>query len=94
MPENPNLFFEDSNDFIQHKINQARQRAEHDLAEKEASRAENRKKARDIAASIFEEAADIALEGIEQPKLDNDTCYAIAGALKLQAALIRGDVNE
>lgn len=82
-----------ADDHLRHLVEQARLKAERDLTEKTARRKEHEKEAREIAASIFQDAADIAYEGIEAG-LDRDARLQIAAALSLQAALVRGDVNE
>lgn len=93
MDNNPNLFFDNGNDFLQHKIDQARQKAEQDLILAQQAKRKKEAEARNLVASIFEEAADIAFEGITLG-LDAKTCKDISAALRLQAAIVRGDVNE
>lgn len=89
---NPNLFFENGNDFVQHKINQARQKAEQDLINAQEAKRKQQQEARNLLASAYDDAADIAFGGIEAG-LDAKTCKDISAALRLQAAIVRGDVN-
>jgi hypothetical protein len=89
---NPNLVFDNGNDFLQHKIDQARKKAEQDLIDAQEARRAKEAEARNIVASVFEEAAEIAFSGIELG-LDTKTCKDISAALRLQAAIVRGDVH-
>lgn len=92
MTANPNLFLS-GDEFLQHKIDQARRNAQDTLDANEAKRRAHEKEAADLMASIYEDAAEIALSGIGMG-LDSAACYGISSALKLQAMIVRGDTTS
>lgn len=82
-----------SDESLRALINQARLNSERDLEAREAVRRAKEKEATEIIASIYDDAAEIALSGIEQG-LDSAACYGISSALKLQALITRGDTTS
>jgi hypothetical protein len=91
-PENPNVFLNSGDEALQFMIDRARKNAEDDLVAAQQERRKKEQEARNLVASIFEEAAEIALSGLELG-YDEKTCYDIAAAIRLQAAITRGDVS-
>lgn len=82
-----------TDDQIDEALQRARKNAQDTLDANEAKRRAREKEAANIVASVYEDAADIALSGIEQG-LDSAACYGISSALKLQAMIIRGDTTS